>query len=66
MHFFDKGAGCYVERGKEADFLNDFFFNIVGNLNIAPSDELCHGVYDKPNQFCIFDDMPTVPEVLKL
>ena len=37
MHFFDSLRGEYVEPGMEPDFLNDYFFNIVKNLDIEPS-----------------------------
>ena len=65
MHFYDEDAGAYVEHGKEADFLNDYFCIIVQNLNIAQSNDQFQSLYDVPNQCCITDDMPTIPEVLK-
>ena len=39
--------------------------NKVQNLNIAQSNDQFQSFYDVPNQFCITDDMPTIPEVLK-
>ena len=66
MRLFDKVAGNLVDHDDEADFLNDFFLNIVQNLNIRPTDNQCIGVYDINNHFCFMDDMPTVPEILKL
>ena len=66
MHFYDKTTGQYVEQGKEADFLNDYFLNIVNNLNIIPTDDMCLDIYNIPNRFCFLDNMPTVDEVVRL
>ena len=66
VHFYDSINGVYVEHGMEPDFLNYFFLNIVPNLGIQPSNNPCLGVYDVQTRFCFLDNMPTVPEVLKL
>ena len=66
MHLLTKDTGQYVESGLEADLVNDYFLNIVRNLDIVDSDDMCYNVYDIQNRFCFLDNMPTVQEVTKL
>ena len=64
--FLDQATGEYVDTGKEATFLNEYFINIVNNLSIPPSDMSMTEIYDVDAMFCFHDDMPTIPEVTKL
>ena len=66
MHFYGNLKDTNVEPNMAPDFLNDYFLNILTKLGIEPSVDLCEGVYDIHNRFCFSDDMPTIPEVLKL
>ena len=66
MHLLNKDTGVFIEFGREADFLNDYFLNIVRNLDIVGNDDLCQDVYNIQNRFCFLDNMPTVQEVIKL
>ena len=64
--FVDQDTKAYIERGSEANFLNDYFINIVRNLNIPDDDIAMDGIYNINNVFTFIDTMPTVEEVLNL
>ena len=64
--FIDQANHDYVEIGSEADFLNNYFINIVHNLNIPPSDDTMLDVYALDTSFCFMDNLPTVNEIVKL
>ena len=64
--FVDKNTGAYIDQGSEADFLNDYFVNIVRNLNIPEDDTNMDMVYNIDNVFTFIDSMPTSEEVLGL
>ena len=66
QRFFDVKTNNFVNVGDEPDFLNSFFADIVANLEIPQSDNLCENVYDVHNVFCFTNDMPTVLEITKL
>ena len=64
--FFDQTVNDFVNVSDEPNFLNRFLVDIVANLEILQSDNLCENIYDVQNSFCFTDDMPTVPELIKL
>ena len=52
MQLYDNTKDCYIESGDESDFLNDYFINIVRNLGIVHTDNMCQNVYDLDCTFC--------------
>ena len=64
--FIDQNTGSFVEQGYEANFLNEYFKNIVNNLNIPDSDRSMAHIYDVDTVFCFSDDIPTVLEVVNI
>ena len=66
QRFFDQGSNGLVKVGDEPDFLNRFFVDIVKNLEIPTSENLCENVYNVQDRFCFTDDMPTEKEIVKL
>ena len=64
--FIDQHTKMPVERGSEAEFLNDYFINIVRNLNIPENDIDMDRVYNVNNVFSFDDDIPTTDEIIKL
>ena len=64
--FIDQNTNEYVEIGSEANFLNEYFINIVNNLNIPQSAVSMTDVYDNDTIFSFRDNIPTVPEVIKI
>ena len=61
-----------VENGKEADFLNDYFVNILKNLEIPQTDDLCLDVYKKEivsvllMTYLLFEKLKNLFEILIL
>ena len=66
MRFYDIVKGEYVNKGCEADFLNNYFVNIVQNLGIRKSDVEFVDVSNIDDRFCFMTDMPTTDEIIKL
>ena len=64
--FFDDITQDYLEVGSEADFLNNYFINIVHNLDIPVNDGSMFYVYNVDTKFCFTNDLPTVPEIIKV
>ena len=64
--FIDQNTKTLVLQGNEADFLNEYYINIVRNLNISENDTDMTGVYNVHNIFTFDDNMPTVEEIIKL
>ena len=65
--FVDPNTGINVEQGAEADFLNDYFINIVTNLNIPDDDTNMDHTYNNiEDVFTFVDNMPNVDEVMSL
>ena len=64
--FIDPTTQEYVEIGSEANFLNNYFLNIVGNLDIPMSDKSMLDVYNVDTHFCFINDLPTEPEIIKI
>ena len=64
--FIDQTTKEYVDIGSEANFLNDYYSNIVRNLNIPPSDESMLDVYNVETTLCFLDDLPTEREIVKI
>ena len=62
--FLDPSTNKYVEKGLEATFLNNYFINIVRNLDITLDDESMLNVYNLDNTFCFKNDLPTEPEIV--
>ena len=62
-HFIDHNTQTQVEKGMEPEFLNDYFINIVRNLNIPDNDVSMDTVYNVNDIFTWEDDMPTPDEV---
>ena len=55
-----------VEPGFEAEFLNNYFINIVTNLNIPENHTDMSTTYNVDSAFTFEDSMPTVEEVIDL
>ena len=66
QRFYDSETGCLVDIGNEPDFLNKYFTNIVDNLDISLSNDMCCDVYNIDRRFCFSDDLPTIPEIINL
>ena len=66
QRFVDRNTNELVNIGEEPDFLNQYFIDIVTNIRIPLSNNLCENVYDIVDRFCFSDDMPTVFEINKL
>ena len=66
QRFFDQRTNNLVPVGEEAEFLNNYFVDIVKNLDIPLSDNPCDNVYNIQENFCFSDNLPTVLEVTKL
>ena len=64
--FKDQQTGEYVEIGSEADFLNNYYINIVRNLNIPPNVDPLVNVHIVDANFCFSQDLPTENEVIKI
>ena len=64
--FHNETLGEFVEIGAEADFLNDYFINIVNKLGIVRDQNDDHDVYDIANIFSFEDNMPTLDEINKI
>ena len=64
--FIDPITNVYVEQGSEANFLNNYFINIVQNLNIPTNDESMLDVYNLETTFCFMDNLPTEQEIVKI
>ena len=64
--FVHPRTGQQVESGGEANFLNDYFINIVQNLNIPENDYDMHNVYNVDCSFSFSENMPYVEEVIEL
>ena len=64
--FVNPNTGLDVQCGDEANFLNDYFINIVHNLHIPPCDKTMDNIYDVDSIFSFENDLPTVPEVTRL
>ena len=64
--FYDYESQDYVVRGSEANYLNNYFINIVRNLNIPPNDESMLHVYNVDSSFCFIDDLPTTLTIVKI
>ena len=64
--FIDQTTNQYVEIGRQPDFLNNYFINIVQNLNILPDDNTVHNVYNLDSRFCFLNDLPTEQELIKI
>ena len=64
--FYNETLGKFVEIGAEADFLNDYFINIVNNLGIAHDHNDNHDVYCIDNISSFESDMPTLDEIIKI
>ena len=64
--FIDQSTHDEVERGTEANFLNEYFINIVRNLNIPVNDTVMDTVYTVHDIFTFHNDMPTVDEITVL
>ena len=64
--FIDPITNVYVEQGSEANVLNNYFINIVRNLNIPTNDESMLDVYNLETTFCYMDNLPTEQEIVKI
>ena len=64
--FRDSLTDDFVDIGSEADFLNNYFINIVRNLDIMPNDVDILDVYNVDTRFCFLQDLPTVNEIVKI
>ena len=64
--FYDNNKKEYVANGSEADFLNDYFINIVRNLGIGQTDNECRNVYQTESVFTFVEDMPTLDEPMRI
>ena len=64
--FIDQISKIPVLKGQEAVFLNDYFIDIVKNLDIPDNNVDMGRVYNIPGNFTFDDDMPTTREVLGL
>ena len=64
--FRDSVNDEFVDIGTEADFLNNYFINIVRNLDIMPNDVDMLDVYNVDTRFCFLQDLPTVNEIVKI
>ena len=64
--FVDQNSTSEVEKGNEADFLNDYFINIVRNLNIPLNNTCMENVYNTNANFTFDENMLNVEEVLNL
>ena len=56
----------YVEYGSEANFLNNYFANIVINLGIPPNNEPFRDLLPVDTRFCFLSDLPTEREIVRL
>ena len=64
--FIDPITLAEVDHGKEADFLNEYFINIVQKLNIPPDHTSMDAVYNIDDTFSFEEDMPTLEEIHSL
>ena len=64
--YIDPLNGEYVDTGNEANFLNEYFVNIVKNLYIPEDNDAVPYEYNHGSTFCFTDNMPTQQEIIKL
>ena len=64
--FIDQITKVEVDSGSESDFLNNYFINIVKNLNIPIDNTDMSAVYNVDNNFTFENCMPTVREIVDL
>ena len=64
--FIDPTTNIHVDIGSEANFLNNYYIDIVRNLNIPVSNASMLNVYNLDTTFCFLDNLPTEHEIVKI